>query len=139
MVETSKNYELNAVGCPMQQLPSQYPKPYIRLSQWPLEGALDSRLINKFTEGIYFQDPDFTPLDIEFLRSRGFEVIGEPHNLNDHTAQNFITPETFTFVPCGNLKNLLEKFISLHHPALTISHTLQPFTRPRWLLMSDNI
>ena len=75
-----------------------------------------------FSEGVFFQDPDFDALDKTFLTSRGYKVLEPVTGLE---AMEKMTEKTFLFCPCGNVKSLLYDSLKVAHPTLMISTTVE--------------
>ena len=76
----------------------------------------------EFTNGIWFQDPDFTEEDMVFIESHGYKCI---HPENEDNADSKVTPETFVFAPVDGWKDIIHSCIRRNHPALTISHSIE--------------
>ena len=65
--------------------------------QFPRQGANQCLETKHKIEDIYLQDPVFNALDIEFLRLKGFTVIGTP------ASDDLISLSTFLFIPYGGI------------------------------------
>lgn len=78
----------------------------------------------KFTiEHVYLQDPHFSALDEEFLRSKGYEILHTPES--DH----HISESTFLFTP-GAEQAVEESSLAAALPALYIHNDMSPL----WLM-----
>jgi hypothetical protein len=88
----------------------------------------DSPRSMNFSEGIYFQDPTFTQMDVDLITSMGYTVV-LPCDHNTRIAQNLVTPQTFLFNIIGNLKWLTLDALKVNTPALIIGHNTLEFNR----------
>ena len=80
--------------------------------------SLTTVLGRRFTvEHVYFQDPSFTALDIEFLHSRGGEVLQHPAH------RTHISETTFLFAPCPP-STLLLHVLHADFPPLAITNDI---------------
>lgn len=66
---------------------------------------------------MYFQDPIYNALDIEFLQLRGHTVIEAP------ASDGYISESNFLFTPCGPGYTIMST-IDLSYPALFIGSDL---------------
>lgn len=89
----------------------------------------------KLTEGVHLQDPEFNKIDCEFLTTKGFNrrnILGDAEYYDpvaerrrQNVPENIVTPNTFVFNVCFNVKSLITDVLKIAHPKLWFGHSIE--------------
>lgn len=94
----------------------------------------------RFSKGIFFQDPAFTSADHTFITSKGYGVIAAKGS-----AEYSCSSETFLFSVIGSIRQVIYDILSNVHPSLVIGHMIScedthffsPIPSGGWEIVSD--